>query len=137
MDKITKSKIDSLKMLSGMSETGVIMTDPKSGRRAIVEMGAIRWLNQEEMWELMHPVDIRQPVEFYGHTFLLNPCPWCAKGEFRIHELGKVWTGMKYSQPTSYEVIHHCEPTDGQPSRPIIRVGRDLESAISAWNDRK
>lgn len=49
---------------------------------------------------------------------------------------GKIWTGTKYSEPASVSVLHHCDPVAGQPSRAIERVGRDLGSAIAAWNLR-
>jgi hypothetical protein len=51
--------------------------------------------------------------------------------------LGRVWMGMKYSEPSSIEIMHHCDQVPGQPSRPVIRVGRDIQSAVSAWNQRK
>lgn len=66
----------------------------------------------------------------------LLPCPFCGAGETSIRENGKVWTGMKYSEPSSVSVLHHCEKIEGQPSRSIERVGRDLTSAIAAWNRR-
>lgn len=66
----------------------------------------------------------------------LLPCPFCGAGETTIHENGKVWTGMKYSDPISVSVRHWCEPIEGQPSRMIERVGKDLDSTVSAWNMR-
>lgn len=44
---------------------------------------------------------------------------------------------MKYSEPSSVGVRHWCEPTPGQPSRMIERVGKDHASAIAAWNTRE
>lgn len=69
-------------------------------------------------------------------TVELVPCPFCGAGSTSIRENGKRWTGQRYSEPTSVSVLHHCDPVAGQPSRSIERVGRDLESAIAAWNDR-
>lgn len=66
----------------------------------------------------------------------LLPCPFCCAGITSIRENGKMWTGQRYSEPTSVSVMHHCEPVDGQPSRAIERVGRDMESAVAAWNRR-
>ena len=66
----------------------------------------------------------------------LKPCPFCGGGTFEIRENGKIWQGMKYSAPASVSVLLLCEPADGQPSRPIVRVGRDEQSAIAAWNMR-
>jgi len=66
----------------------------------------------------------------------LKPCPFCPGGTTEIRENGKVWTGQKYSTPISVSVVHHCEPVEGQPSRPIERIGRDEASAIAAWNRR-
>lgn len=66
----------------------------------------------------------------------LKPCPWCRGGDTSLFENGKTWTGQRYSEPSSVSVRHHCEPTPGQPSRMIERVGRDEASAIAAWNTR-
>jgi hypothetical protein len=66
----------------------------------------------------------------------LLPCPFCGGGQTEIRENGKVWSGMRYSAPSSVSVFHHCDKPPGQPHRAIERVGRDLESAIAAWNLR-
>jgi len=66
----------------------------------------------------------------------LKPCPFCGAGETQIRENGRIWSGMKYSDPISVSVFHWCEPEPGQPSRAIERIGRDLDSAIAAWNKR-
>ncbi len=66
----------------------------------------------------------------------LLPCPFCGAGQSSIRENGKVWSGMRYSAPASVSVLHHCKTVEGQPNRAIERVGRDLESAIAAWNLR-
>lgn len=63
-------------------------------------------------------------------------CPFCGAGTTLIKENGKVWNGMKFGEPSSVAVQHWCEPTPGQPSRMIERVGRDEASAIEAWNRR-
>lgn len=65
----------------------------------------------------------------------LKPCPFCGAGETLIVENGKVWSGMKYSEPVSVSVRHWC-PNPGQPTRMIERIGKDRESAIAAWNSR-
>jgi hypothetical protein len=135
MDSITAKKINSLEA-DGYDVSGAILVGV-DGKRMLVEMGAVRSLTNDEMWKLMHPADVRFSVEFEGRTFLLRRCPWCAAGQFSIRALGRVWTGMKYGEASSYEVLHHCEPIEGQPSRAVVRVGRDLESAVSAWNERK
>lgn len=66
----------------------------------------------------------------------LKPCPFCGAGLTSIRENGKMWTGQRYSEPTSVSVQHHCEPVAGQPSRMIERVGRNEAGAIEAWNRR-
>jgi hypothetical protein len=67
----------------------------------------------------------------------LLPCPFCGAGVFDIRLNGRVWTGSKYTEPTAVEIMHWCEEVKGQPSRPISRIGRDLESAVRMWNMRK
>lgn len=66
----------------------------------------------------------------------LKPCPFCGAGTFEVRPNGRMWLGMKYSEPASVSVLHWCEATPGQPSRVIERVGRDEASAIEAWNRR-
>lgn len=68
-------------------------------------------------------------------TELLS-CPFCGAGAFEIRPNGRMWLGMKYSEPASVSVLHWCEATPGQPIRVIERVGRDEASAIEAWNRR-
>jgi hypothetical protein len=66
----------------------------------------------------------------------LKPCPFCGAGTTTMKENGKVWLGMRYSEPSSVSVQHWCEPVEGQPSRMVERVGRDHESAVAMWNMR-
>jgi len=66
----------------------------------------------------------------------LLPCPFCAAGQTLFKDNGCMWTGMKLSDPVSVSVQHWCEDEPGQPKRMIERIGRDRESAISAWNKR-
>lgn len=66
----------------------------------------------------------------------LLPCPFCGGSTFDVVENGKVWTGMKYSEPVSVSVRHWCNKQPAQPSRAIERIGRDMEAAIEAWNMR-
>jgi hypothetical protein len=142
MDKMTRKKVESLTESGNLEISGNILCR-NDGQRAIVEMGAVRWLTNEEMWALMHPLQDLLPqaqpelVVHEGESYLLAPCPFCLGGVTSIRPLGRIWTGMKYSEPSSIEIMHHCDPVPGQPSRPIVRVGRDIDSAVNAWNQRK
>ncbi|MGF6549352.1 Lar family restriction alleviation protein [Paraburkholderia youngii] len=78
-------------------------------------------------------------TEFEGHSTRahnLLPCPFCGAGATHFTENGKIWLGMRYSEPSSVSVIHWCPEFEGEPSRRFERVGRDEESAIAAWNRR-
>lgn len=66
----------------------------------------------------------------------LKPCPFCGAGLTEIQENGRQWLGMRYSEPISVSVTHWCAEIPGQPRRRIERIGRDMESAIAAWNMR-
>jgi hypothetical protein len=66
----------------------------------------------------------------------LLPCPFCGAGETAIHVNQGTWTGMRYGEPVSVEVRHWCSQEPGQPSRGLVRVGRDEAAAIAAWNRR-
>lgn len=66
----------------------------------------------------------------------LSPCPFCGAGTFEIRANGRIWTGHRYSEPASVSVLHWCAPVAGQPARLIERVGRDEDSAITAWSMR-
>jgi hypothetical protein len=135
MDRITEKKVKSLTESGNLEISGKVLTQ-SDGRRIIVEMGAVRWLTNEEMWSLMHPPQ-QAMIEYEGKGYNLSPCPFCAGGVTSIRPLGRIWMGMKYSEPSSIEIMHHCDPVPGQPSRPIVRVGRDIDSAVNAWNKRK
>ena len=65
----------------------------------------------------------------------LLPCPFCGGGITEFHDNGRVWAGMKYSDPISVSVRHWCEEAPG-PSRLIERIGKDKEQAIERWNMR-
>jgi len=66
----------------------------------------------------------------------LKSCPFCGAGDTQIKDGSRVWSGMKYGEPSSVSVVHWCPATPGQPSRMIERIGRDRASAIEAWNRR-
>lgn len=66
----------------------------------------------------------------------LLPCPFCGAGQTLFQDNGRMWTGVKLSEPVSVSVRHWCDDEPGQPNRMIERIGRDRESAIAAWNKR-
>lgn len=70
----------------------------------------------------------------------LMPCPFCGGGETRIEEnrlnRAPMMSG-KESPVISVEIRHWCPPQQGQPRRNhVVKVGRDMNSAIAAWNRR-
>jgi hypothetical protein len=66
----------------------------------------------------------------------LLPRQFCGAGLTKVRENGRVWTGMRHSDPSSVSIVHWCPPELGQPSRMLERVGRDLAAAVAAWNRR-
>lgn len=73
VDRLTRMKADSLTQ-DGGKITGFIITFEKTRDygRAVVELGAVRWMSKDEMWELMHPTPvtsvqpkIEEPVRGY------------------------------------------------------------------------
>ena len=38
----------------GYEITGFILCNPKTGQRCLVEMSAVRWLDKDSAWWLMH-----------------------------------------------------------------------------------
>jgi hypothetical protein len=134
MDGITKKKIESLTESGNLEISGQVLIR-EDGQRTIVEKGAVRTLTNDEMWEIMHPRGM-SIINYDGKNYLVSPCPFCGDGDTSLRPLGRIWNGMKYGEPSSVEVTHYCEPTPGQPSRPIVRVGRDVQSAVDAWNKR-
>ena len=66
----------------------------------------------------------------------LKPCPFCGSGVSEVHPNGRVWTGMRWGEPSSVSVRHWCAETPGQPQRMLERVGRDEAGALAAWNLR-
>ena len=43
-----------LEMGVGWQVSGFVMIQPETNARVIVEMSAVRWLSNQEMWWLMH-----------------------------------------------------------------------------------
>lgn len=66
----------------------------------------------------------------------LKPCPWCAGTDIQVVPHRMSPTMEREGDLISVEVRHHCPPTNGQPSRAVIRIGRDYASACNAWNTR-
>ena len=70
----------------------------------------------------------------------LRECPFCGGGETTtsVNRLNRAPSmSGKESAIISVEVHHWCTPVEGQPNRnTITRTGRDMDSAIAAWNRR-
>ena len=66
----------------------------------------------------------------------LKPCPFCGGTDIEIREVPGTWQGMKNGPPLRFEIRHHCDPLPGELRPFVEKVGRDRESAISAWNTR-
>ena len=69
----------------------------------------------------------------------LKPCPFCGAGETRVQI--NHYPGVLMNRPkrgvVSVEITHWCPAVEGQPNRnTITRVGRDMESAVAAWDQR-
>jgi hypothetical protein len=136
MDRLTEIKVKNLTESGNLEKSGVVLIGD-DGRRIIVEMGVVRYLTNDEMWSIMHPQQHAESVIYEGKTYSLAPCPFCGGGITTVRPIGRVWGGMGYGEPSSIEIMHYCDPVEGQPSRPVVRVGRDIQSAVNAWNKRK
>lgn len=71
----------------------------------------------------------------------LKPCPFCGKigtdgATTLVEPQGRMWLGSRYSDPASWVVRHWCPKPEGQPTRILERAGRDMGSAVAAWNQR-
>ena len=69
----------------------------------------------------------------------LKPCPFCGAGETRerVNRFPGVLMNGGDMGIISVEITHWCPAAPGQPNRnTITRVGRDMESAVAAWNQR-
>lgn len=60
-DMNTLRKAQALAAERGMRLSGFILTNDR-GERALVELGAVRWLDSQDMWALMHPGSALPPV---------------------------------------------------------------------------
>lgn len=54
-DRLTDEKANHIIARDGFKLTGVVLSKP-DGARCIVEMSAVRWLTNDEMWAILHPV---------------------------------------------------------------------------------
>lgn len=57
-DGLTARKAASVAQSDGKRVTGFVLAD-ELGKRCIVEMGAVRWLDKDGAWALMHPGEDR------------------------------------------------------------------------------
>jgi hypothetical protein len=99
------------------------------------------WLLRSHIAKQIRALKVEPPepvtkLEYKSVSYPVEACPFCGAGTFEVRELGKMWLGMKHSEPSSVEIIHWCTPVEGQPSRSLVRVGRDFPSALAAWNRR-
>lgn len=58
-DRLTEEKAAHIMQRDGYEVTGYVLAQP-DGRRCIVEKSAVRWLNKDQMWEVMHPSEAAQ-----------------------------------------------------------------------------
>lgn len=55
-DRLTDEKANHIIARDGFKMTGAVLCKP-NGERCIVEMSAVRWLSNDEMWAILHPVE--------------------------------------------------------------------------------
>lgn len=142
-ERLTIAKAESLVRDEAFEVSGYVLLNSETGARRIVELGAVRALENDQMWKLMHPPQshlITVPANYTPgepeRVVALEPCPFCGAGEFFFRALGRMWTGQRLSDPVSIELIHHCPKIEGQPTRAIVRAGRDVQGAVDMWNLR-
>lgn len=89
--------------------------------------------------KMVPPGDLANADAATPKSAALLPCPFCGFYPHEIRANGGTWNGgMRPPQPpVSYDVIHFCPRTEGQPSpRVIQRCGKTEADAIAAWNAR-
>ena len=69
MDSLTERKANDIKNRRGYEVTGFVLS--KGGQAVIVDKAAVRWLDEKELWNLMHPEG----------GILEHPCMTSAKDE--------------------------------------------------------
>ena len=60
----------------------------------------------------------------------LLPGPFCSAGATHITENGKVWPGMRYSEPSSMSVIHRCPEIEG-----LKGMGSNVRQVVNTFFD--
>jgi hypothetical protein len=56
--RLTELKAANIAKRDGFRITGYVLTH-EDGRKCIVDMSAVRWLDRDEFWRLMHPTPRR------------------------------------------------------------------------------
>lgn len=67
LDRITELKVTQILEDRKHHVTGIVLSRT-DGSKVVVDLGAVRWLDQAEAWELMHP---RAPAT-HGESYVKN-----------------------------------------------------------------
>lgn len=56
IDRLTREKTKHIMSRDGFSITGFVLTD-ETGKKCIVDMSAVRWMDCDEFFKMMHPAE--------------------------------------------------------------------------------
>lgn len=54
-DRLTDEKANRIIARGDYKPSGVVLCNKEDGSRCIIELSAVRWLDKDEMWSIMHP----------------------------------------------------------------------------------
>ena len=110
-DRLTEEKAAHIIERDGFTVTGYVMAMP-DGRRCIVEKSAVRWLNKNQMWEVMHPSE-DDPQQAEPSDWTTNECaatgqtcnygPHGRHGETQCKYCGAKPAAQQQAEPGRYE----------------------------------
>ncbi len=88
LDRLTEYKAASICESNDYEVKGVVMRD-KDGRVCVVELSAVRWIEKDYWWDIMHP-GIRTDEEMIRSLLDAASCPCCDGGGAYYDNNGEV-----------------------------------------------
>ncbi len=112
MDRLTISKATSICEINNFEGTGFVMRN-KDGRVCVIEKSAVRWIENEEWWDIMHPA-IDAVHEQQKRVLKQIVKSFIKEGGNQLHTLERAMVDAGIGIPESNQIITEAVTEDIQ-----------------------